>query len=148
MTNIFGSIMLRILLFPITVFMKLFAVYVLTHGHYSPGGGFQAGVLLGASFILPLLLDQPGRRYPKFTEMQALMMGAAGVLIFLAFAVAPLLLGQPVLDYASLPMESMAPEYRRTYGILGIEVGVTLAVAGSIVAIYHALSPEREMSVQ
>ena len=37
------------MLFPPT---HLFGLYVLTHGHYSPGGGFQAGVILGASFIL------------------------------------------------------------------------------------------------
>jgi multicomponent Na+:H+ antiporter subunit B len=40
--------------------MQLFAFYVLLHGHYSPGGGFQAGILLGASMILPrLALGRP-----------------------------------------------------------------------------------------
>ncbi len=33
-------------------FMQLFALYVIAHGHHSPGGGFQGGVILGASFIL------------------------------------------------------------------------------------------------
>ena len=32
--------------------MQLFGLYVIVHGHYSPGGGFQGGVALGASFIL------------------------------------------------------------------------------------------------
>ena len=31
---------------------QLFALYVLAHGHESPGGGFQAGVILGATYIL------------------------------------------------------------------------------------------------
>ncbi len=30
----------------------LFALYVQFHGDYSPGGGFQAGVIFGAAFIL------------------------------------------------------------------------------------------------
>ena len=33
-------------------FMQLFALYVISHGHYSPGGGFQGGVNLAASIIL------------------------------------------------------------------------------------------------
>ena len=30
----------------------LFALYVQFHGDYSPGGGFQAGVIFAAAFIL------------------------------------------------------------------------------------------------
>ncbi|MDD4457744.1 MAG: MnhB domain-containing protein, partial [Syntrophotalea acetylenica] len=33
-------------------FIQLFGLYVIVHGHYSPGGGFQGGVILGSSFIL------------------------------------------------------------------------------------------------
>ena len=33
-------------------FMQIFGLYVIAHGHYSPGGGFQGGVILGASIIL------------------------------------------------------------------------------------------------
>ena len=32
--------------------IQIFAFYVLAHGHVSPGGGFQGGVMMGASFIL------------------------------------------------------------------------------------------------
>ena len=47
--------------------IQIFAFYVLAHGHVSPGGGFQGGVAMGASFILialswdlkPLLIVSP-----------------------------------------------------------------------------------------
>jgi multicomponent Na+:H+ antiporter subunit B len=29
--------------------LQLYGIYVLLHGHYSPGGGFQAGAALAAS---------------------------------------------------------------------------------------------------
>ena len=32
--------------------IQIFAFYVLAHGHVSPGGGFQGGVVMGASFIM------------------------------------------------------------------------------------------------
>jgi len=47
--------------------IQIFAFYVLAHGHVSPGGGFQGGVLMGASFILVALswdLDTALARFP------------------------------------------------------------------------------------
>ena len=35
--------------------IQIFAFYVLAHGHVSPGGGFQGGVVMGASFIMMAL---------------------------------------------------------------------------------------------
>ncbi len=44
------------LLFPLLVIVGL---YIVLHGHLSPGGGFQGGVILAAAFFLPLL-GRPG----------------------------------------------------------------------------------------
>lgn len=33
-------------------FIQIFGIYVIFHGHLSPGGGFAGGTVLGASFIL------------------------------------------------------------------------------------------------
>ena len=37
-------------------FILIFALYVQFHGDYSPGGGFQAGVIFGAGVILYALI--------------------------------------------------------------------------------------------
>ena len=66
-------------------------------------------------------------------------MAIAGVSIFALFAVFPLPMGLPMLDYSALPLGAVAPADRRSLGILGIEVGVMLAVAGSMLSIYYAL---------
>ena len=39
-------------LFPLIV---LFGVYVIVHGHLSPGGGFQGGVIIASAFLLMFL---------------------------------------------------------------------------------------------
>ena len=44
-------------------FIQLYAIYVLMHGHYSPGGGFQGGVMMGASFILLVMAARPMSAY-------------------------------------------------------------------------------------
>ena len=36
----------------ISPFIMLFALYVIFHGHYSPGGGFQGGTMLAAAVLL------------------------------------------------------------------------------------------------
>ncbi len=40
------------ILFPL---MLLFGVYVILHGHLSPGGGFQGGVIIAGAFLLRFL---------------------------------------------------------------------------------------------
>ncbi|CAN5734339.1 Na(+)/H(+) antiporter subunit B [soil metagenome] len=139
MIRSFDSLMLRTLLAPLLAALQLFAVYVLLHGHYSPGGGFVAGVLFAASMILPrLTLGHPTGRL-ALTPQRAAIMAVSGILLFSAVGIVPMLLGQPMLDYAALPLASTAP-YRRSMAILLIEIGVTLAVAGSMLSIFYALS--------
>lgn len=144
MTGPFQSIMVRTLLGPIVTATQIFGLYVLIHGHYSPGGGFQAGVLMAAIFILPMLVygRVPEARRPRgllwVGWRPAVAMGVIGVLIFLGTGLVSLAYGNPILDYADLPLPLDEP-MRRSMGILSIEIGVTLAVGGSLLAIFHDL---------
>jgi len=134
--------MLRTLLGPLVAAMQLFAIYVLIHGHYSPGGGFQAGILLAASMILPrLALGRPPGRL-ALTPGGAGVLTAVGVLIFAGFGAVAVLFGQPMLDYSVLVPLGADLAARRSLAILLIEVGVTLAVAGAMLSIFYALSGE------
>ncbi len=137
--HVFDSVMVQTLMTPLIACQQLFMVYVVLHGHYSPGGGFQAGGLLAASLILPMLLETPNRKYPHLGPRAALALAAAGVLIYALFAIVPLLMGRPMLDYAALPFGALEPAARRSLGILGIEIGVMFGVAGAILSIFHSL---------
>ncbi len=131
--------MLRTLLGPLVATLQLFAVYVLVHGHYSPGGGFQAGILLAASLILPLLTMGRSPGWLTLSARGAVTLTAAGVLVFALIGALPLLWGETMLDYGALPLAAEA-RARRSLGILLIEVGVMLAVAGAMVSIFYALA--------
>jgi multicomponent Na+:H+ antiporter subunit B len=136
----FDSLMLRTLLAPLVAAMQLFAFYVLVHGHYSPGGGFQAGILLAASMILPrLALGRPPGPL-ALTPGGAGVLTAVGVLIFAGIGAIAILFGQPMLDYSVLIPLGGDEAARRSLAILLIEVGVTLAVAGAMLSIFYALS--------
>jgi len=136
----FDSLMLRVLLVPLVAGLQLFAVYVLLHGHYGPGGGFVAGILVAAGMILPRLAGREPDRL-SVTPRAAAVLSVAGIFLFASVAAAPMFLGQPPLDYAALPIGA-TDAARRSMGILLIEVGVTLAVSGAMLAIFFALGAE------
>lgn len=121
--------------------MQIFALYVLGHGHYSPGGGFQGGVIFGASFILLALCYNLQFTLERFRERIVLICCAGGVLLYAAVGAVCLALGWNFLGYAALAgllgsSEAMA----RSYGILAVEVGVGITVMAVMVSLYYDLA--------
>ncbi len=120
-------IVLRIVAKLLIPLILLFSLYVLFHGEFGPGGGFQAGVLFGAGIILYALIF--GVRItqqvipPKL--LQTLM--ATGVLIYIGVGCVSLLKGGEFLDYDVLAADPIAGQH---IGILLVESGVGITVAG------------------
>lgn len=133
----FGSSVLDAASRLLAPFVLLFAVYVVAHGHDSPGGGFQGGVLLAVGLILvKLVRGVPGRW--EISPRAALAMACTGVAIFAGIGLVALA-GGNYLDYAE-PRWMSDPVAQRVLGTLGIEIGVALAVAGVILLVFDALS--------
>ncbi|WP_300667521.1 Na(+)/H(+) antiporter subunit B [Desulfoluna sp.] len=122
-------------------FIQIFALYVVAHGHYSPGGGFQGGVLLAASFILYAISHDLRRAIRRFPEKVAALFGSMGVLIYAGTGVLCLLFGANFLNYEALaPLLGVSPVMARSHGILIVEIGVAFAVMAVIIWIYYNLS--------
>ncbi|GIX46779.1 MAG: hypothetical protein KatS3mg131_0990 [Candidatus Tectimicrobiota bacterium] len=133
----FGSPVLDAACRLLVPFLLLFALYVLVHGHDSPGGGFQSGTLLaGAVILVRLVRGHPGGW--GLERRAALGLACGGVGLYAAIGLASLVFGGHYLDYSALPLP-LAAASRRALGILGIEVGVTLGVTGVLVLIFDAL---------
>ncbi|MEX2601228.1 MAG: MnhB domain-containing protein [Balneolaceae bacterium] len=118
-------------------YIMMFGLYVIFHGHYSPGGGFQGGTLLAASIILIRLSS--GRMISRLhlAEKVTTPMAAIGVIIYFATGITSMLFGSYFLDYAALPFPGgLDPAYLRFYGILIIEIGIGLAVMAILIMIY------------
>jgi multicomponent Na+:H+ antiporter subunit B len=117
---------------------QLFGLYVLAHGHYSPGGGFQAGVILAATWML-LALAFGREAIEGLDESRLLGLGAAGVLLYLVTGAASLAAGAAFLDYGGLPVAA-APARARYLGILSVEIGVAVAVAATLLVLFCRLA--------
>lgn len=123
-------------------FIQLFALYVLAFGHYSPGGGFQAGAILAGSVLLTRLCLGRERSYRRYPPDLGPAMAAIGLLIYSGIGLVAMLSGGTYLDYASLPIPGFEAPMLRYYGILGIEIGVAMGVCGIMVTIFDSLIGE------
>jgi multicomponent Na+:H+ antiporter subunit B len=111
----------------------IFALYVQFHGDFGPGGGFQAGVIFGAGFILYALIYgvATARRVAPLGVLRIFV--AAGLLLFVGVGFATLFLGANFLDYNALAHE---PTHGQHLGILLVELGVGITVAATMITIF------------
>ncbi len=119
-------------------FILLFGLYVHFHGDFGPGGGFQAGVIASATIILYAIifgLKSAQRIVPQwFVEILVPL----GVGIYAGVGVICMLLGENFLNYSALDHHD--PKHGQHLGVILIEVGVLVTVAGTMVAIFYAFA--------
>ena len=116
----------------------LFALYVQFHGDYSPGGGFQAGVIFAVAFILHGIvfgLVTVQRVFPPWLVHKC---AALGVLLYAGTGVASMMLGYDYLDYGAFTPDH--PSHGQHYGILVVELGVGITVAGVMISVFYAFA--------
>ena len=115
-------------------FILLFALYVLFHGDFGPGGGLQAGVAFATGIVFHALifgLDNTRKAVPDGL-VEAML--AAGVLLYAGVGVAGLLLGGNFLDYFVLDPDPVHGQHR---GIFWVEAGVFITVASVMLKIFY-----------
>ncbi|HZD41062.1 MAG TPA: MnhB domain-containing protein [Terriglobales bacterium] len=125
-------------------YIQVFAVYVITHGHYGPGGGFQGGMILAASMMLLRLSLGEGYEHRRFSPEAATCAAATGLLIYALAGFLPMVFGGDFLAYAALPIPGFSRPELRYYGILIVECGVALAVWGTMVTLFDHLLGGRD----
>ncbi len=129
------QIILRIATKVLVPLILLFALYVQFHGDYGPGGGFQAGVIFAAGFILYGLVF--GVRSAKVVLSPGFVQACAalGVFIYAGVGIVSLFMGANFLDYDVLAHD---PVHAQERGILLVELGVGTTVFGVMVSIFYA----------
>ena len=123
--------------------IQIFALYVIFHGHYSPGGGFQGGALLAASVLLQRVVLGHRASQRGLKSRYGTPLGIAGVVVFTATGLLATAGGGRFLQHDKLPFGLEQATLRST-GILLVELGVALAVTGTLVALFDDLAGEPE----
>ena len=121
----------------------LFALYVQFHGDYGPGGGFQAGVIFAAAFILYALVFGPpaARRVVPPTVLRAVT--ALGLILFAGVGIVSQLLGSQYLDYDALADDPLLGQH---IGVFLVELGVGITVAAVMITLFLAFAGRQDES--
>ncbi len=126
--------------------IQLFALYVVAHGHHSPGGGFQGGVIMGASFILLAIAKDLDDALKWFSEKNFMILASIGIVIYAGFGLLCLFMQRNFLDYGVLKHVMFTSEQMaRSHAMLGVEIGVAFTVTAIMFAIYANLSSRGEL---
>lgn len=111
-----------------TPLAMVIAVFIFFAGHNRPGGGFAAGLLIGAVLVLRSVAGLP-------LPFRAIPLLAAGTIIAACVAVAPMLWGEVLLDQIVVEQKLPLLGKVKSGSALVFDIGVTLIVAGLIVAV-------------
>lgn len=133
-----GHLVLRVVSKLLIPFLLLFALYVQFHGDFGPGGGFQAGVIVAAAFVLYALifgLKETQKIIPSSVLEIAVPLG---VLIYSGVGIFSWLMGGNFLDYDLL--DSHDPSHGQHLGILIVEAGVLLTVSSTMLLIFYTFA--------
>jgi len=122
-------------------FLQIYALYVLAHGHYSPGGGFQGGVIFAASYVLLAISENLRTMLARLTERAMHLLVVSGVMIYFGVGLLALNTGASFMDYGGLSgILGMSLASGHSLGILLVETGVAITVTTALVTIYSLLS--------
>jgi len=121
-------------LFP---FIMLFGFYLISHGHLSPGGGFQGGVVLGTAIILLALSHGIEQTEKKFKSRWLNMLEKLGILTLIFLGFLGIFFGWSFLGNF-LPLGK--PGEIASGGLmLPLSIAIGIKVAAGVSAIFYAL---------
>jgi multicomponent Na+:H+ antiporter subunit B len=139
MIHAHDSVIVRTLGRLVIPLVQLYAVYILFFGQFSPGGGFVAGVMLGASLIFAILVfgpeGPPGALAKKVVHGDGL-----GLIVFAGVGGLCLIGGGEFLNYANLEVPGLEPSARRSLGIVLTQIGVAIDIGVTAVSIVFSLA--------
>ncbi|RFF28395.1 MULTISPECIES: Na(+)/H(+) antiporter subunit B [unclassified Wenzhouxiangella] len=122
--------------------IMLFGLYIQFHGDYSPGGGFQAGVVFASAWILFVLIYGLDDALKVIPERAMFVLMLLGVLLYAAVGIAGVLLGGHFLNfYPLLPGKHAAQQF----GIITVELGVGVTVATVMMLIFTQFARRRQL---
>ena len=123
----------------------LYGIYIITHGHLTPGGGFAGGVIIAGSLILLVLAFGSDVMKLYRREEGTSVVESSAILAFVLIAAAAMLIGTRVFFTNFLPKGIVGNLV--SAGVIPIyNIVVGIEVAAAIFTIFLALVIYKEES--
>ena len=116
----------------------IYGVYIITHGHLTPGGGFAGGAIIAGGFILLVLAFGTDTMKLKKEETGSSIIENLAILVFLIFATAGFFIGYKIFFMNYLPKGDFGELF--SAGLIPIfNILVGIEVAAALLTIFLAL---------
>jgi multisubunit Na+/H+ antiporter MnhB subunit len=130
------------------LFILIFGLYVIMHGHLTPGGGFQGGAVIVSGVVMLLVAFSSQELKKSLRERILSIMESSGALIFIGLAFAGIgivffynfLVGTPI--FGRIPATGPGPGDIWTGGfipLMNLAVGLKVVAGLSAVVLAMAL---------
>ena len=124
----------------IVPFIQLYGLYVIFHGHLSPGGGFAGGAIVGASMILYSLAFNLEACYRKFSHNTSSLLESGGALWYLLIGLLGILAGGVYLTNRAAGFYLGVPGQLFSSGMIFLlSMGIGTKVASTIITLFNSL---------
>ena len=129
------------------LFIVVFGLYVIAHGHITPGGGFQGGAIIVSGVVMLLVAFSSQELKKSLRERTLSIMESTGALIFAALAFAGIgtvffynfLVGTPI--FGGIPDPGPGPGNIWTGGVIPLmNFAVGLKVIAGLSAMVLAIA--------
>ncbi|MCM8801345.1 MAG: hypothetical protein NC912_05000 [Candidatus Omnitrophica bacterium] len=115
----------------------LYGIYIVLHGHLTPGGGFAGGVIIALSFVHLMLAFGRETALKKLSQTKASILESLGALMFLSVALLGFLGGFFFFNFFA---QKGTPFDLFSAGIIPLcNIAICLKVGAGLFAIFVAL---------
>jgi len=124
-------------------FIQLYGVFVILHGHISPGGGFAGGAIVGSSLILYTLAFGLKKGHHKIPHSISSKIETGGILWFISLGIVGIIAGGNFLDNQSAGFYMGDLGRVISAGLIPLAtIGIGLKVGSTIITLFHTMIEE------
>lgn len=127
------SIIVNLLSKFILPILLVFGFYVHSHGDYTPGGGFQAGVIFACALCLYYFINLNSAK-KRLSNQVLTWFAMAGFLFYAGLGIVSFFITGHFLDYTFLPFE-----HNNARGVFIVELGIAFVVFSSVARTFTTL---------
>lgn len=117
----------------------LYGIYIIVHGHLTPGGGFAGGTIIAGSFILLVLAFGSEFLALKKEETGSSILESSAILIFIVIAALGMLMGGVGIFFVNFLPKGTIGQLISAGVIPLFNIAVGMEVAAALLTIFLAL---------
>lgn len=116
----------------------LYGIYIVFHGHLTPGGGFAGGIIIAGAFILLVLAEGSEELSTEVKKWRASLFESLGIFIFWFLAMLGVFAG--TFFFLNLLPKGRPLELLSAGIILPCNIGIGIEVGAALFAIFITLA--------